>query len=72
VSTGERYTMQADCTVFASGVKPVNDLADEIKANFVNTYVVGDSSKIGQISNAVRAGFAAAWHIDDGCDVFDA
>lgn len=72
VATGEKYTIEADCTVFASGVKPVNDLAEGIKANFKNAYVVGDSSQIGQISNAVRAGFAAAWHIDDGCDVFDA
>lgn len=72
VATGEKMEIKTNCTVFAAGVRPVNDLEETIKHEFKNTFVVGDSSKIGQISNAVRAGFATAWHIDDGCDVFDA
>jgi len=71
VATGEKYTMPSDCTIFASGVKSVCDLEDALKAEFNNVHVIGDARQIGQIASAVREGFTYAWHIDDGCDVYD-
>ena len=72
VSSGESLEIKADCAIFASGVRSVNDLADAVEETFENAFVIGDADGIGQISHAVRAGFTTAWHLDDGCDVFDA
>ncbi|MBR2742312.1 MAG: FAD-dependent oxidoreductase [Clostridia bacterium] len=70
VNTGDHLEMNADCTIFASGVKSVDELSEGVKANFENAFVIGDAYKIGQISDAVRAGFTTAWHLDDGWDVY--
>ncbi|MBQ3380050.1 MAG: FAD-dependent oxidoreductase [Clostridia bacterium] len=70
VNTGDHLEMNADCTIFASGVKSVNELEDAVKENFENAFVIGDAYNIGQISHAVRAGFTTAWHLDDGFNVF--
>ncbi len=72
VRPGESLEIKADCAIFASGVRSVNDLADAVEETFENAFVIGDADGIGQISHAVRAGFTTAWHLDDGCDVFDA
>ncbi len=71
LNTGETFTKEADCTVFASGVRSVNALGESVKAEFENAYVIGDAYGVGQIKDAIRHGFMTAWHLDDGWDVLD-
>ena len=53
VATGEKYTIPADCTIFASGVKSVCDLKDDLKAAFDNVHVIGDANKVGNLRTVI-------------------
>lgn len=56
--------IQADTVIIALGMRPENQTAKEILDRYVNAQMVGDCRKIGQIGEAVQAGFFAAWTME--------
>ncbi len=56
-------TISADTVIAAFGMKPNNKSIDEICRKYPTTAVVGDCINVGQIGEAVRGGFFAAWSI---------
>lgn len=60
---GERV-LEADTVIIAMGTRPNGDNAKAILDKYVNAQMVGDCKKIGQVGEAVQAGFFAAWTID--------
>ena len=56
-STG-RDTLEADAVVLALGVRPVNNLAQELKdAGFLKVFRAGDAVKSGNIASACKSGY---------------
>ena len=53
--------LDADYVVFAAGVRPNNELAEEFFANFDKVTKVGDASVPGLIGDALREANAKAW-----------
>lgn len=58
---GGKVFVEADTIVSAFGTRPRRELADRIAEKYPTTAIVGDCNKIGQVGDAVRAGFFAAW-----------
>jgi pyruvate/2-oxoglutarate dehydrogenase complex dihydrolipoamide dehydrogenase (E3) component len=56
--------LEADTVIVAMGTRPRADAAKSILDKYVVATKVGDCSKIGQVGEAVREGFLAAWSID--------
>lgn len=57
---GTQEKIVADTVINAFGMRPVLDTVEGVKAKYhTKTRVVGDSSKIGKIGDAVREGFYA-------------
>ncbi|MCD7894352.1 MAG: FAD-dependent oxidoreductase [Erysipelotrichaceae bacterium] len=64
VSTnGEESFVEADCVIAAFGTKSNNEYIDAICEKYPTTQVVGDCVKVGQVAEAVRGGFFAAYSI---------
>jgi 2,4-dienoyl-CoA reductase-like NADH-dependent reductase (Old Yellow Enzyme family)/thioredoxin reductase len=59
---GEK-TIPADTVIVSFGMKPNNGLVEEICNKYPTTAVVGDCTGVGQVGEAVRGGFFAAWSI---------
>lgn len=60
---GKEVLIAADTVISAFGTRPNRKLADRIAEKYPTTSVIGDCNKIGQVGDAVRAGFFAAWGI---------
>ncbi len=52
--------VNADYVVLALGSKPENSLANELKYNGFNTFVIGDSNKVGRIADATKDAYKVA------------
>ena len=52
--------IDAEYVVLALGSKPDNKLADDLKANGFNPFVIGDSSKVGRIADATKDAYKVA------------
>lgn len=59
---GEHFVL-ADTVITAFGSRPENEYVDEICRLYPTTQVVGDCLKVGQVAEAVRGGFFAAYSI---------
>lgn len=59
---GEK-TIPADTVIAAFGMKPNNTIVEDICRKYPTTAVVGDCITVGQVGEAVRGGFFAAWGI---------
>lgn len=59
---GEHFVL-ADTVITAFGSRPENEYVDEICRLYPTTQVVGDCVKVGQVAEAVRGGFFAAYSI---------
>jgi len=55
---GQKF-VPADTVVLAFGMRPVNELAAEVKARWDEVYEVGDCVTPAKVGEAVRAGFSA-------------
>lgn len=58
---GVEETIPADAVVICVGSRFNAAKVDELKHVIANTYVIGDAVKTGKITDAVRAGFEAAY-----------
>lgn len=56
-------TIPADTVISAFGMKPQNEFVDAICEKYPTTSVIGDCISVGQVGEAVRGGFFAAWSI---------
>ncbi len=56
--------LEADTIIAAFGTRPNSQAAKEIFDRYPNSVQVGDCVEIGQIGEAVRAGFLAGWGIE--------
>lgn len=54
-------TLEADTVITAFGMKSNNCYVEEICRKYPTTAVVGDCVHVGQVGEAVRGGFFAAW-----------
>ena len=59
---GEK-TVAVDTVIASFGMKPNNAMIDAICEKYPTTAVVGDCISVGQVGEAVRGGFFAAWSI---------
>ncbi len=58
VATGAKSKIEADYAVLSLGVRPVNNLVDELKnMGRKNVFAVGDAVKSGTIANACRSAY---------------
>ncbi|MDK2966146.1 NAD(P)/FAD-dependent oxidoreductase [Lacrimispora sp.] len=60
---GNKKKLDADAVVLSLGVKPDNQLADELKKEFENVIVIGDANHIGRIKQAVASGYREAYRL---------
>jgi len=58
-----RQTIEADTVIAAFGTRPNNGFVDAICDKYPTTAVIGDCAAIGQVGEAVRGGFFAAWSL---------
>lgn len=63
IITDEAKDLAFDSLVLAFGTRPVRNLEESIKANFKESYIVGDASSTGNIKNAIETGFFTALKI---------
>lgn len=56
--------LTADTVIVAMGTKPNAKIAKAISDSYTNAQMIGDCKQIGQVGEAVREGFMAAWTID--------
>lgn len=59
---GEEF-VEADTVISAFGTRPNNQFVDAICEKYPTTQVVGDCVKVGQVADAVRGGFFAAYSL---------
>ncbi|MCF0145964.1 MAG: FAD-dependent oxidoreductase [Eubacterium sp.] len=60
---GEEKTIAYDTAIYAFGTRSSSGMIDAVCEKYPTTAVVGDCVKIGQVAEAVRGGFFAAWSI---------
>lgn len=53
---GQKETIQADTVVLALGIRPMNDLAQQIKDLVPEVHIIGDANEPRQAINAIRDG----------------
>lgn len=63
-ANGEIKELAADDVVVAFGTKPCSEVSERIFEKYPHARILGDCVKIGQIGDAVRAAYLAAWSID--------
>lgn len=61
---GTEKVIAADTAVVAFGTRPRSALVKEIADKYPRAKIVGDCDKVGQVLEAVRGGFLAAYAID--------
>jgi NADH dehydrogenase FAD-containing subunit len=61
---GGTEEIPADTVVLSIGTRPLGALVDRICNKYPTAKVIGDCDAIGQVGEAVRAGFFAAWALD--------
>ena len=55
--------VSADCIIAAFGTKPNSEYVDALCEKYPTTLVIGDCVKVGQVAEAVRGGFFAAYSL---------
>jgi pyruvate/2-oxoglutarate dehydrogenase complex dihydrolipoamide dehydrogenase (E3) component len=60
---GNVTTLEADTVILAFGTRPNATLAESICSKYPTAQAIGDCTKIGQVGDAVRQGYFAAWAI---------
>lgn len=60
VSNGSQKTVKCDNVVLSVGVRPINNLYDELKGEINNLYKIGDASQVGRIADATRSAYDLA------------
>lgn len=55
--------LEADLVIAAFGTKPNNEFVDAICEKYPTTQVIGDCVKVGQVAEAVRGGYFAAYSL---------
>ncbi|MBQ6266114.1 MAG: FAD-dependent oxidoreductase [Clostridia bacterium] len=60
VKSGEKQTIEVDAVVLALGSASDTSLADEVRAQFKNVFLIGDEAKVGRIHNATSTAYDAA------------
>lgn len=60
-ATGQPQTINADHVILSLGVKPRQNLLNELETAFPRVRVIGDCGKVGRIAEAVREGFEKAF-----------
>ena len=63
VAAGQVIELSADTIILATGMKPVNYLADELKECDKQIITIGDAKEIRQVMDAVSDGFEAAMNL---------
>jgi len=58
--TKRTTNLNVDYVVLSMGVKPVDNLYDELKDNHKKVFKIGDASNIGRIGNAVKEAYTVA------------
>ena len=61
---GAKQELEADTVIASFGTRPLRELADRICDKYPTAKAIGDCVLIGQVGEAVRSGFYAAWAID--------
>jgi NADPH-dependent 2,4-dienoyl-CoA reductase/sulfur reductase-like enzyme len=61
---GGKEDIPADTVVLSIGTRPLGNLVDRLCNRYPTAKVIGDCDGIGQVGEAVRAGFFAAWALD--------
>ena len=59
-SDGKQESLQTDQVVLSVGVRPVNELYQNLKGQCSKLYLIGDAEKIGRIADATRSAFNVA------------
>lgn len=62
-SEGNKKTIAADTAIAAFGTKSLRPEAEKIFRVYPRAKIIGDADRVGQVGNAVRAGFFASWTI---------
>ena len=60
---GKEESLPYDTVICSFGMRSNNSIVDAICTKYPTTSVIGDCTKIGQVGEAVRGGFFAAWSI---------
>ena len=60
---GAEEKVPADCVVLATGIKPVNQLAEDLKGLGCEIRVIGDAAEAGSLLTAIEQGYQV------GCEV---
>jgi NADPH-dependent 2,4-dienoyl-CoA reductase/sulfur reductase-like enzyme len=61
---GNRKLVEADTAIVSCGTRPRLSLTDSICRQYPTAKSIGDCTSVGQVGEAVRTGFFAAWAID--------
>ncbi len=62
--SGIKKTLSSDTVIIAFGTRPCRNEAESIFFSHPHAKIVGDCSIIGQVGEAVRSGYLAAWSIE--------
>lgn len=57
----EQKLIPADTVIMAFGIRARSEAADAIFNRYPHARLIGDCTTVGQIGEAVRAGFFAGW-----------
>lgn len=68
MSSGEEVQIEVDSVVLALGVRPRNQIYDDMKQAFPDITIrsVGDARRGGRIGDAIRDGFEAGYTLGKG------
>ena len=62
--SGNLIYKEADQVVLSLGVRPNNEIVEELEKNFSVVKVLGDSNKPGRIADAIQTGFEKAYILE--------
>lgn len=60
---GETCFIEADTIVSAFGMRPRAQVADALKDLVLETYVIGDAARVGNVMSANQKAFEISWEI---------
>jgi 2-enoate reductase len=60
---GNDHLFPADSVIMAMGMKSDNALADKLKEEVDELYIIGDCVKPSKVGEAVHTGYTAGWRI---------
>ena len=61
VNDQSQVALDVDTVIFAVGIRPQFELAEELQKAFPSTRVVGDASRANTVFEAIRDAFGASW-----------